>query len=102
MLCGGLAARPLTRACTGCGRRGAFGAESAAHALAMGSGGLTGGRDARRALLAERRAGAGARWSKAREDLAGEPRFQAVPRADREALFREYVAEQDVRCCSAG
>ena len=46
--------------------------------------------------------GAGARWSKTKEDLAGEPRFQAVPRADREALFREYVAEQDVRRCGAG
>ncbi|KAK9822389.1 hypothetical protein WJX81_007697 [Elliptochloris bilobata] len=48
-----------------------------------------------RALLAETGVGAGARWSKAREDLAGEPRFQAVPRGNREGLFRAYVAEQD-------
>lgn len=41
--------------------------------------------------------GAGARWSKTREELAGEARLQAVPRGDREALFRTYVAEQDVR-----
>lgn len=41
--------------------------------------------------------GAGVRWSKTREELAGEARLQAVPRGDREALFRAYVAEQDVR-----
>ena len=41
--------------------------------------------------------GAGARWSKTREELAGEARFQAVLRGDREALFHAYVAEQDVR-----
>ncbi len=52
---------------------------------------------ARRALLAERGLGAGARWSRAREELAGEARFQAAPRADREGIFRAYVAEQDVR-----
>lgn len=36
-----------------------------------------------RALLRERGVGAGARWSRTKEDLAGDPRYRALPRDDR-------------------
>lgn len=36
-----------------------------------------------RALLRERGVGAGARWSRTKDDLAGDPRYQALPRDER-------------------
>lgn len=36
-----------------------------------------------RALLRERGVGAGSRWSRTKDDLAGDPRYRALPREDR-------------------
>ena len=41
--------------------------------------------------------GPGARWSKLKEQLAGDPRYKALPREAREQQFRAFVAEAEVR-----
>lgn len=43
---------------------------------------------------------AGARWSKTKDSLAGDSRYKAMHRDQREALFRQYVAEQEVRAAN--
>ena len=50
-----------------------------------------------RELLAERGVQAGARWSKYKEALAEESRFQDMPKDDREQAFRDYVAKLEAR-----
>ena len=50
-----------------------------------------------RALLAERGAHTGMRWSKLKEALAKDKRYKALPRDLRETLFRTYVAEKEAR-----
>ena len=42
---------------------------------------------------------AGARWSKTKDSLAGDKRYKALARDQREHLFRQYVAEREV--CTA-
>ena len=42
--------------------------------------------------------GAGSRWSKSKEALSKDERYQAVPREDREAIFRTFVADSQVTC----
>lgn len=49
-----------------------------------------------RELLLEKKTGAGSRWSKSKEALSGDARYKALPRDSREALFRQFVAEQEV------
>lgn len=41
----------------------------------------------------------GARWSKTKDSLAGDKRYKALARDQREQIFRQYVAEQEV--CTA-
>ena len=43
---------------------------------------------------------AGARWSKTKDSLAGDKRYKALARNQRELLFRQYVGEQEV-CAAA-
>ena len=50
-----------------------------------------------RELLAERGVQAAARWSKYKEALAEEPRFQDMPKDDREQAFRDYVAKLEAQ-----
>ena len=49
-----------------------------------------------RALLKEHGVGSTSRWSKTKEAIAKEPRYKAVPRDQREQLFRVYTAELQV------
>eukprot|EP00884_Botryococcus_braunii_P003278 jgi/Botrbrau1/12951/Bobra.154_2s0011.1 len=49
-----------------------------------------------KALLQERRMEAGARWSKVKPAISSDPRYKAVPRDEREHLFRTYLEEQEV------
>ncbi len=49
-----------------------------------------------RELLRQHKVGPDARWSKTKEALAADDRYKALPRDDRERLFRAYVAEQEV------
>ncbi|GAB4818752.1 hypothetical protein N2152v2_005798 [Parachlorella kessleri] len=46
-----------------------------------------------RALLKEHGVGSTSRWSKTKEALGKDPRYKAVPRDQREQLFRAYAAE---------
>ena len=39
----------------------------------------------------------GSRWSKSKETLSKDERYQAVPREDRETIFRTFVADSQVR-----
>ena len=50
-----------------------------------------------RELLKQHKVGPDARWSKTKEVLAADARYKELPRDDREALFRAYVTEQEVR-----
>jgi hypothetical protein len=50
-----------------------------------------------RELLRQHKVGPDARWSKTKEVLAADERYKALPRDDRERLFRVYVGEQEVR-----
>ena len=52
-----------------------------------------------RELLKEKKVAAGARWSKTKESLAGDKRYKTLSRDQREHIFRQYVAEQEV--CTA-
>ena len=52
-----------------------------------------------RELLKEKKVAAGARWSKTKDSLAGDKRYKALARDQREHIFRQYVAEQEV--CTA-
>ena len=55
-----------------------------------------------RDLLREKKVGPGARWSKLKEQLAGDARYKALPRESREHLFRAFVAEAEVRSACLG
>lgn len=46
-----------------------------------------------RALLREHGVAASTRWSKTKDVLSADPRYLALPRDDREDLFRQYTAE---------
>ncbi|CAL5224177.1 g6817 [Coccomyxa viridis] len=48
-----------------------------------------------RELLKENKVAAGARWSKTKDSLAGDKRYKALARDQRERIFRQYVAEQE-------
>lgn len=52
---------------------------------------------ASRALLQEHKVESGARWSKTKSAISGDPRYKAVPREEREKLFNAFLDELDVR-----
>ena len=49
-----------------------------------------------RALLAEKGAHAAMRWSKLKESMAKDKRYRAMPREQREPIFKAFVAEKQV------
>lgn len=50
-----------------------------------------------RALLEERGVHSSARWSKARDVMKKDARYDALSRDDRDRIFKAYVAEVEVR-----